>query len=364
MSDWSRVVNTTTRNYIRGEEVNILRNRKVFAAMKAKGRITYNWGGDGMNFKVRYRRAPMQGYADSEVLVFPRRDRWKTAELPWRGYALTDSMTKGERLKNKGTAQIIDIYATIAESLMDDAMDHFGDEVYINGDAAGNQKRIHGFESIFSGTDLATYPGLIAASKTYAGLSTVLGNYGGAWLPATTNWPSGTGDSHYDFWTPLQINYTYAGANNPWTDGSTFETNAIQTLRYGIIKSQKNKAKTGRLDIIMLEGEMYRQFLGSLQAIQRLYVQASEANSTLIKLGFTDVQNFDGVDVTWEYGTPLGTGYGFNVDMMELRSMQAQLFVPEGPDYDQASRSWRFSIDMYGNMCINTRYQVKWKNAS
>src|ERR1700694_1045194 len=104
--DWSRVVNTTTKNYIKGETLNILRNRKLTAMLKARGRITFDWGGDTMVWRIRYRRAPMQGYADAEVLTFPRRDRWKTAELEWRGYASTDSMTKQERLKNKSVQAI------------------------------------------------------------------------------------------------------------------------------------------------------------------------------------------------------------------------------------------------------------------
>lgn len=359
MSDWSRVVNTTIKNFIRGEEVNILRNRKLTAMLKSKGRITFNWGGDTMVWRVRYRRAPMQGYADSEVLVFPRRDRWKTAELGWRGYALTDSMTKQERLKNKSVQAIIDIYGQIAKSLMDDAEENFAEEMYIDGAAAGNQKRIHGIETIFAGaSDTTTNHGIVQPSVTYAGLSTALGNYGGKW---TGTWPNGYGDAHYDFWSPLIVNYTDATG---WKDGSTFDLNAIEVLRYAIIKSQKNKTQKGRLDTIFLEGELYRFFLANLQAIQRLYVQSNEKNSTLIKLGFTDVQNFDGVDVTWEYGTPANTGYGFNCDQMELRSMQGQLFVPEGPDYDIASKSWRFSIDFFGNLVINPRYQVKLINQS
>lgn len=354
MSDWSRVVNTTIKNFIKGEEVNILRNRKLTAMLKSRGRITFNWGGDTMVYRVRYRRAPMQGYADSEVLVFPRRDRWKTAELPWRGYALTDSMTKAERLKNKSVQAIINIYDEIAKSLMSDAEENFAEELYVDGGAAGNQKRIHGIESIFSGvTDFATTPGIGLPNNTYAGLSTVLGNYGGKW---NGTWPSGYGDAHYDFWSPLVANYTNGTA---WKDGSSFDANAIEVLRFAIIKSQKNKTTKGKLDTLFLEGEMYRQFLASLQSIQRLYVESNEKNSTLIKLGFTDVQNFDGVDVTWEYGTPANVGYGFNVDQMELRSMQGQIFVPEGPDYDMASKSWRFSIDMFGNLVINPRYQVK-----
>jgi hypothetical protein len=56
---------------------------------------------------------------------------------------------------------------------------------------------------------------------------------------------------------------------------------------------------------------------------------------------------------------PSNTGYGFNLDQMELNSLQKQLFVPEGPDFDIASQSWRFSIDFYGNMQFNPRYMGK-----
>jgi hypothetical protein len=47
---------------------------------------------------------------------------------------------------------------------------------------------------------------------------------------------------------------------------------------------------------------------------------------------------------------------------MELRSQQAQLFVPEGPDQDIASKSWRFSVDMFGNVAWNVKFFVKLTN--
>lgn len=352
MSDWSRIVNTTLKNYIRGEEILILRNRKLLALLKSRGRITFNWSGDAMVYRLRYRRAPMFGYADAETMTFPRRDRWKTAELPWRGYAATDSMTKGERLKNKSVEAIVNIYDSIARSLMEDMEENFGDELYIDGNLTANQKRVHGIES-FMGSSGASAGGYVASpSDTFAGLSTVLGNYGGSW---TGNWPTGTGDAHYDFYSPLLVDYT----DTLWEAGNTFANNAIESTRYGIIKSMKNKTNKGRLDTIFYNDELYRTFLNRLDERERIVVQSNASNSTLIKLGFTDVQNFDGVDVTFEYGTPSGVGYGFNVDQMELRSQQGQLFVPEGPDYDIASKSWRFSIDFFGNLCWIPRYFVK-----
>jgi hypothetical protein len=360
MADWSRVVNTTIKNYIKGEEVNILRNRKLLAMLKAKGRLTFNWGGDTMVWRVRYRRAPMQGYMDSETLTFPRRDRWKSAELDWRGYAMTDSMTKGEKLKNKGVQQIINIYDQIARSLMEDITENFADELYINGNAAGNSKRIHGIESFLADAGTAPSGGLVAnPSATFATLKTDLQAYGGNW---SGSWPTGTGDAHYDFWAPLLVDYT----SSKWLAGAapnnTWQNNCVEATRYGIIKSQKNKTLKGRLSTIIYNDELYRQFLAALDDRERIVVQSNASNSTLIKLGFTDVQNFDGVDLTYEFGTPANLGYGFNFDQMEMRSMQGQMFVPEGPDYDIASKSWRFSIDFYGNCVWNPRYFLKFKN--
>jgi hypothetical protein len=354
MADWSRIVNTTIANYIKGEEVNILRNRKITAMLKSRGRITMNWSGDHMDWKIRYRRAPMQGYADTDTLTFPRRDRWKTATLPWRGYAITDSMTKGEKLKNRSVQAIINIYDQIARSILEDMEEAFGDEFYIDGNAAGNQKRIHGIESMFSSVTQSAGNFVGLPGNTFAGLSCALGAYGGSWTTGT--WPSGKGDAHYDFWSPLIVDYTNSG----WTaQTKTWANTCIEALRFAFLKSQKNKTTKGKLDVCFLESELYRGFLGQLDARQRLLIQSNESNSTLIKLGFTDVQNFDGVDVTYEYGTPNAVGYGMNVDQMELRSMQGQMFVPEGPDYDIAGKSWRFSVDFFGNCVWNPRYQLK-----
>lgn len=353
--DWSRVVNTTISNFIKGEEVNVLRARKLTAMLKSKGRITMNWSGDDMNWKVRYKQAPMTGYADTDTMSFKRQDRWKTARLDWRGYNATDAMTKGERLKNRGAQQIIDVYSQIAKSLMEDMEERFAEEFYIDGNATGNTKRMHGLESFLgNGSTLGNL--VRTPSDTFANLSTALGNYGGSW---TGTWPTGTGDSHYDFWSPLLVDYTGSG----WTATTdNWVNNCIEVLRFAIIKSQKNKTNKGKLDVFMLNDELYRGFLSQLDSRQRIVVQSNSSNSTLVKLGFTDVQNFDGVDVTYEYGVPSDTGYGINCDQMEVRSMQPQLFVADGPEYDMAAKAWRFSIDFFGNTVWNPRYHVKLKN--
>jgi hypothetical protein len=362
--DWSRIVNTTIHEYVRGEEPNIMRNRKLLALLKDKGRITFNHAGDLMDWKVKYKRAPMQGYADADTLTFSRRDRWKTAQLEWRGYAATDAMTKLEKLKNKSTEAIIKIYSEIAPNLMDDLDDQFGDELYIDGNAAGNAKRIHGIESFMANSGAAAAGFIGVPSSTYAGVSCALGNYGGTWsvdINSNINWPTGTGDAHFDFWSPLIIDYT----NASWAATTkTWVNTAREAMRYGIVKGKKNKRKSGQLDLILLNDELYRQFEDMMEASERLIVKRGDG-SALYRLGFTDVINFDGVDTSFEYGIPSNLGYGWCMDQMELCSLQDQMFVPEGPDFDIASQSYRFSIDFFGNLKFkSTRYFTKWMKIS
>ncbi len=374
MAEWSRIVNTTIHKYIREQEINVLRNRRLLALMKSRGRISMNGSGDLQDWKVRYKRAPMQGYADSDTLTFSRRDRWKTAQLPWRGYASTDSMTKLERLKNKNTEAIVKVYSEIAELMMEDIEDQFGDELYIDGNAAGNSKRLHGIQSFLGYSGASTKYPVGLPNSTYAGLVCTLGNYGGGWsttgtTTTATDWPTGTGDSHFDFWAPMIVDYTStistsaAAGTTGWAASTkTWPNTCKEALRFGIIKGKKNKSKKGMLDVIGLNDELYRLFEDNVEANERLTVKRGDSTTGLYALGFTDVINFDGCDITYEYGIPTAEGYGWSMDNLELTSLQGNLFVPEGPDFDISTQSYRFSIDMFGNLKFNPRYFVRFKN--
>lgn len=355
MADWARIANTTISNYIKGEEVNILRNRKLTAILKKNGRFSFNWGGDEMNWKVRYKRSPMAGYGDGESVIFPRRNRHKTATLPWRAYATGESITKQETLKNKGKEAIINLFSELATWQKEDCEENFADVLYHDGNATGFTKGFHGIESCLgqSGTSVA-YIG--TNSDTYAGLSTVLGNYGGSW---SGTWPTGTGSPEYDFWTPLLVDYT----DSSWESTTdTWANNCIEAMRFAIIKTMKNKSKKGRADMILLNDELYRQFLNALDDKERIQVTNTTNTDELIKLGFGDVQSFDGCTVTTEYGVPETKGYLFNTMQMEVRSMQKTLFVSEGPTYNESDKSWRFGIDAFGNIVLNPRFLAAFDN--
>ncbi len=349
---WSRIVNTTIKKYIKDVEINILRNRKLTALLKKKGRITFNASGIGLDWKVKYKRARLTPYADGDTMDFARKDRFKTATLDWRGYSSGDSMTKGEFLQNRSTEAIIKVYSDISESLMEDMEDAFGEEFYVNGYAAQNSKRMHGIESFMQGS-VSAGNGNAIPSGQFAGLQCTPGFYGGSWDPGTlTAWPNGRGDAQYDFWSPLIVDY----GNTMFSNTATWAANCEEAVSYAIIKGKKSKSLKGQLDVILLEDELYRAYIAKQRGKERIVVSAS---SELTKLGFTDIINQDGTDLTYEYGIPPGVGYGLNCDQMELRSQQAQLFVPEGPDFDIASKSWKFSVDFFGNCTWNPKFQVK-----
>lgn len=343
MADWARVANTTIKDYLKGEEVEILRNRKLTAMLKEKGRITFNHGGTGIDWKIRYRRAPMQGYADMDTVSFVRQNKWKTATLDWRGYTATDSITDMEKEKNKDAQAIVKVFSGMAKSLMEDVEDEFGDEFYIDGNAAANVKRIHGIES-FMGNSGAASGGYIATpSDTYAGLSTALAAAGGTW---TGSWPTGYGTAEYDYFSPLIVDYTDA----LWQASTkTWANTCNEAMRFGIIKGQRNKSKRGALDLILLENELFRLFKENNEAKERIEISRGEKGG-LVSLGFTDVVNFEGVDVTTEFGIPSAVGYGFCFGAMELMSMQDQLFKNKGPFYAEESLAWRLLILMLGNI--------------
>ena len=363
MAEWARVLATTINEYIRVQEVNVLRNRKLLSLMKEKGRITFNHSGDKMNWKVRYQQNTMQGYADADVLTFGRQNKWKTATLDWRGYASTDSMTKKERLMNKSTEAIINVYAEMTKLLMEDITEQFGDEFYKDGNLAGNEKKLHGIESFLGNTGVSASLPIAVADDSYADLDTDLAGYGGTW---TGTWPDGTGDAHYDFWSPLLVDYTsaVAASSNGWQSSTkTWPNTGTEAVRFAILYTQKNRTMDEKLSIIFLDGLLYRQYMDSIDDKERIMIQRGRDSSALVKLGFNDVINQDGTDITTEYGIPASTGYGFNVNKMELCSLQGQLFGSTS-DTDIATMSSRFSIDFFGNCRYNPRNFAKLKNFS
>ena len=359
---FARTSATTLAKHIRDVEEAMLRNFQLGALLESNGRISYDMGGEGFDWPVQYRNHNVEGNTGENPRNFARRNLWQTASLEFRGYQTTDAMYLREFLSNRGPEAIVKVYDNFTTRLETSMKQALGTQYYIDGTTAANSQAWHGLESLFgiNGTlnistgaqrsanaaDKVGYP-----SQTYAGLSTVLGNYGGE-NESGQVWPEGIADPEFDFWSPLVINYTstaFGGA------ADTFAAQGDEAMRYGRIHAERNSSMDGQVTNVSLSRNLYMDFLNLIDAKEQINVNRGDGNS-LVSLGFKNVVNFDGMEVSYENGVPTNVGYGYNIKSMELLSMDSQLFRSEGPEYDLDTQSFRAVISTLSNMkCTSPR---------
>jgi len=360
-TDWSRVIATTIVNHLRETEEATFRKFKVFSLLESSGNVVMNQSGRGFDWNVRYRNAPVTGNTGDTPRTFSRVNMWKRALLPWRGFTTTDSIYRREMLENRGQQALVDVSGKMAERLTESLEQHLSYQPYSDGDAAGHENDFHGLESFlkYNGT-LHEQSADVAVGRTnnntgdrygfpddtYAGLSTKLGYYGGGRIGATTGtWPNVPVDPELDFYSPVIINYNAtsfdAGAGNTW------KSNCVFAMREGIHQCKRNDTKESQIDLVVLDRSLYIQFLNSYRSDERIMVTKEGG---LKSLGFSDVVTLDGVEVTSEYAVPPGKGYGLSVGNMELRCLENQLMVAEGPFFSEETQSYRYACSTLGNM--------------
>ncbi|MAH44510.1 hypothetical protein CMI37_01700 [Candidatus Pacearchaeota archaeon] len=357
---FARTSATTLAKHIREVEEVMLRNFQMGALLEAAGRVNYNNSGEGFDWPVQYRLHRIEGNTGETARNFARRNLWKTASLEYRGYQVADTMYYREFRSNRGPEGIVKVFDNFVERLETSLTEGLGGEYYVDGTATGNEQSWHGLESLF-GTDgtvgaadgaqnliSATLdPADIVAwpSATYAGLSTVLSNYGGE-NESGEYWPHGIADPEMDFWTPLIVNYTTTHADLPSTT-NTWAGQGDEAMRFAIIQSQRNTSKNGQMTNIMLGRDLYMGLLNLIDDKERIAI-TSEHN--LRALGFKNVVNFDGIEVSWEAAVPSSVGYGLNYDNIELKSMDESLLRSEGPEYDIHSQSFNAVVSTLSNL--------------
>jgi len=352
-TDWARSIGTSIVNYLREEEQTTFRKFKVYAMLEGNGRVLMNQSGRGINWQVRYRNQPVSGNNGETPRIFSRQNLWKSAELPFRGYQVPDAIYKKEMLENRGQQALINVASGMAERLKESMEQHLSKEIYIDGNAAGNELRFHGLESFFglNGTvniSTGAQRASNAADKfgfpsdTYAGISTGLGAEAGAQL--TGVWPNGTSDPEYDFYSPVVVNYTssaFAQLTNTWAD------NCVVATREAIHQTKRNDTKESEIDMVVLDRALYIAYLNKLDSKERAIVTRSNG---LRSYGFKDVFEQDGAEITTEYAVPANCGYGMSIDNMELRCMESQLMTAEGPDYNADNQSYRYVVSCLANL--------------
>ncbi len=365
MAEWSGVVNTTIHDFLKGASEMTLRKRLALAYLKSKGRISYGHDGDGVQWQVRMIEHALNSQGYGTQSDFAPLDMYKKANLDWRGYYMSDAMHEKERLMNRGAPALINRYAEIGKTLSKDFENKFAAELYVDGNAANNGNRMHGFDS-FTGTSTTVVGDLIAKpDDSYGGLDTDLGGYGGSWTSAgtapnasvATDWPNGTGSTEYDFWTPKLINWS----STSWGTGTnTFEANCERAIRQGLLWTTATSGKEGRPDVLLLGTSLYAAWANHWSAKGRIFHPHKESED----LGFGEVINFEGLGVTYEYDIPdANSAYGWNFDEVDLMCMYDQLFEVEGPEKEIRTQMWLMRLGMFGNMKFRApKLQFKMKN--
>lgn len=354
-TDWARTIGTTLVLHLKEEELATFRKYKVFALLEGSGRVAMNQGGRGFDWEVRYRNQPVTSNTGESARVFARHNLWQRANLPYRGYSVTDMVTKREMLENRGVSQLIDVAGKMASRLQESMQEQLGQEIYVDGNLPGNENRWHGLESIFGvngsvniddGSHEATARAedpFLWPEDIYAGLSTELGALGGAQREAGS-WPYVPVDPEYDYYSPLVVNYNssfFGGETTSWKD------QCIEAIREGVQHAKRNDTKESQIDLVLLNRKLYIDFLNRLDSRERAIVTKTAG---LKSYGFGDVVEMDGIEVSTEYAIPSDTGYALSIGNMEMKCMEGQLMTGEGPYYNEELQAHRYAVSVLANM--------------
>lgn len=371
-TDWARAIATTIVHHTREEEIAVFRKFKIFALLESSGNILMNQSGRGFDWNIRYKNAPVSGNTGDTPRTFQRTNMWKRAELGWRGFVTSDSIYRRELLENRNQEALVNVASQMASRLQESLEQHLSFQPYVDGDDPNNANSFHGLQS-FTGniapdgnakTIGAAVPtnnpfedrNADAADKfgapydTYAGLSTKLGAYGGGLIgnDTTDNWPTVPVDPEADFYSPCLINYTSTGFQ---TGGNTWADNCVVATREGIHQCRRNDSKDAAIDMVVMDRSMYIDYLNKLDSKERAIITRE---NSLRSYGFSDVFEQDGVEITSEYACPAGKAFGLSIGNMELRCLENQLFVAEGPYFSEETQAYRYSCSTLGNLRFRT----------
>lgn len=356
---WARSLQSTMPELLREVEDTAKKNYQIMALLEAGGRITTGHGGAGIKWQVKYRNHKAEGATGENSRNFTPTNLWKSANLGYRGYEVTDSIKRREMEQNKGDAAVISVLDGFGERLKESIVQELAPQFYINGEDPENEMFWHGFRTYCQSSGQTvnidgTGPRaknaadkVAAPAGTYAGLDTALGAYGGAQHDTSLPWPEGTQDPQYDFWSATQVVRDSSAFSG--TGGEKLE----KALRYGITHAQRNSTLDGQITNIFLDRSLYidlKDFNDGRQTIE-----VKQAPGSLVELGFRNVMIFDGVEVGYENAVPSGYGFGLNIACMELMGLTQSLFEDEGgPQYDMKTQSL--------NAVVSTLSNIKYKS--
>jgi len=353
-----RVRNTILPKFIREVEQANTRNYQILALIESLGNKVMGEGGNGFSWPVAYKMHRAETYTGETTRVFSQQDQHKLANLDWRGYQITDAMKFREFEMAKGPEAVINIFKSFGQRMTDSMKFNLATECFVDGTTSANSRSWHGFESLFGtagnsikiddNTDRTANAAdvFLAPSTVYAGLRTDRGNYGGD-LESGASWPLGRSSPEYDFWTPGIINYKSTDTSLLSGTG-TWAANCEFAMRTGILRTQRNTTAETQISNVLLAPDLYQAFQNYWS--NKVRIVPKESETSLLKLGFQNVINFDGVEVSLDHAIDPGLGYGFNPRNIMLRCMYSQMYKFVGPIVDETASQYNFVLSNLSNL--------------
>ena len=358
--EWVGLVNTLREKYVKKVADLTVRNRIWLPALERRGRVSRNEQGLTLKWPVMRGQPPVVAYGDGGDLGFAAQDLWSVAELDWRGYRTTDTMTEPQKVRYGSETAIVHRFSEIMDNLDSAMRSQLGSELYVDGNAASNELRFHGAASWqANGTTVAA--DLVAKpSDTYAGLSCALGQYDG-WTDdltvspnadVDTDWPEGGGNRNnragYDFWSPILANWssTSWGTNSTaWIDNCEYVLSRVQRWLFSTAGAMEDTL------FALLAGNLYSGLVDAMRARQREIVPHPEARV----LGVPgQTLNFEGMLVKHEFGATANQGEIINFSKMKLNVLTDSLLVHHGPDWVPTKPGWLYQVGVMGNLMFES----------
>lgn len=352
----ARNFHTTIVKFLREKETACLRAFPITDELLKRGRIKYNQGGLGLQWEVEYKLHPTFGNDGTTPLTFSQHDQWLNASLPYRGFAATDSIFEKEMLENRGEEALVKVFSSMTNRLGRSMEEAFKYMPYRDGSSASDKLPM-GIETMLTATqtlDISTTTSIAGRTAnagdytaypngTYAGLSTVLGNYGGSYRSTQTStytWPMGQADPEFDFWSPIITNYDcdlIPATTHTWAGQAT---GAIRFTHDHLVRNGNGNPAA---NLCVLERTMYTD-LCTLQESKERAIVGTVQSPGAKQYGFGPEIYVDTLRCATDYAITSRVGYIFNLDDLSIVSMYPQLFkINKEPDYDMASQSYRYA---------------------
>lgn len=362
--EWIGIVESTTPRYMKMMSDETIRKRLLLAMAKKRGRIELNCSGTEMRWDLKFSIPAVSSYSDGGVLDFTNHNPVKQVGVDWRGYVATDTMSKKQRMMNKGNEAIINLFQEKTNNLRQTIEDNFAGELYRDGSATGREACIHGLETFMGYGACSSTDRIASPSDTYGitSLSTAPQAYGGTWSTdlttkpnstLATDWPDGNGSCEYDFASPKLVNYS---ASNWGTGATTWEANCWRVVSQTITWLTTTGGQDGMPSLCAMAPNLFQGYKNAQEVKTRIMIPHKESED----LGFGGVLNQDGVGIYSDFDCPVNTAYMLNLAHLTICSLHSELFWMDGPDTDpRTGWSYLWGIGFFGNVKYRPKHMAK-----